>query len=157
DAHQIRGYAVQGDDTLVEVPGSPFAAGMEIDGMAAAGGAVFAASDVVDSVAAFKVQSNGSLVAAPGSPFSVSGGGGGDLQNVFVDARGRSAYLPDPDTDPNDVFGFKVDSGSAALTPLSGSPFHIKVANVAGLTFSSKSLAFAFGPKGNSAPDLQAL
>jgi hypothetical protein len=153
-ANQVRGYAVRDDDTLAEISGSPFAAGMQLDGVAAARTFVFATSDASPAVAAFKAQADGALVAAPGSPFAVATDAGG-LQNVFVDPTGKNVYLPDFDASPIRIFGFKVRAKDAKLTKIAGSPYPLTLSSISALAMRGTSSLYAFGPIGHDPADVQ--
>lgn len=153
DADQVRGYSVLGNNSLSEVPGSPFAAGMQLDGMAAAKSFVFAASDASAAVAAFKVQADGSLVAAPGSPFPIATNPG-CLQNVVCDPKGKTVYLPDF-AGPIRVFGFRVRTKDAKLTKVAGSPSKLKIDSVSAVAMRKSSALYAFGPVSGDAADVQ--
>ena len=153
-AKQVHGYLLHPDDSLTEVPGSPFPAGMQLDGMTGARKYVFATSDVTPAVAAFKVQSNGALVAAPGSPFSIATDVG-NLQNVFIDPKGKTVYVPDFGGGPIRIFGFRINGKNAALSPVAGSPFALSLSNISALAPRGTSSLYAFGAPGGSGDDVQ--
>jgi 6-phosphogluconolactonase (cycloisomerase 2 family) len=130
DLDRLRGFEVQADGALVELPSSPYPAGDGPNGIAAAKRLVFATSED-GFVASYVVGDDGALAPAPGSPLAL------DPPPVFVfnatpDAKGKLLYVvddgfDDPVNDANDlpvsVYGFTVDRKTAALTPAAGSPF----------------------------------
>lgn len=130
DLDQLRGFEVQADGTLVELASSPAPTGDVPIGVAAAKSLLFATSED-GRVASYVVGKDGSLAPAPGSPLAL------DPSPVFVfnatpDAKGKLLYVTDdgfddPADDSNDVppavYAFTVNQKTAALTPVSGSPF----------------------------------
>jgi hypothetical protein len=156
DLDQLRGFEVQADGTLVELPSSPYPAGDGPNGIASARRLLFATSED-GAVASYVVGSDGALAPAPGSPLAL------DPAPVFVynatpDAKGKLLYVvddgfDDPVDDANDlpvsVFAFTVDKKTAGLTPVAGSPFEtaMPIADVVAATGAStvKKLLVAVG------------
>jgi|GEM_PF-5981538 len=155
DLDQLRGFEVQADGTLVELPTSPFPAGDGPNGIAAAKRLLFAVSED-GAVASYVVGEDGALAPAPGSPLAL------DPPPVFVynatpDAKGKRLYVVDDGFDdpadvddiPVGVYGFSVDKRTAALTPIPGSPFDtaLPVEEVTGATggATAKKLVVAVG------------
>ncbi|MCU1299432.1 MAG: hypothetical protein JWO91_3710 [Acidobacteriaceae bacterium] len=108
---------------LNPVPGSPFPAHRSVAAVAVhpSGKLVFAALSEYaagDAVAVFQVQANGSLKEAPGSPYSVQSG----PQTLSVDPSGNYLYVG---SGSGYVEGFQINTVSAALTPLPGSPYQV--------------------------------
>ena len=130
DLDRLRGFEVQPDGSLAELPSSPFPAGDGPNGIASAKRLVFATSED-GAVASYVVGDDGALAAAPGSPLAL------DPAPIFVfnatpDAKGKLLYVAadgfdDPVDDANDlptsVYAFSIDKKTAALTPVPGSPF----------------------------------
>jgi 6-phosphogluconolactonase (cycloisomerase 2 family) len=156
DFDRLRGFEVQPDGSLAELPSSPFPAGDGPNGIASAKRLVFATSED-GAVASYVVGDDGALAAAPGSPLAL------DPAPIFVfnatpDAKGKLLYVADdgfddPVDDANDlppsVYAFTVDKKTAALTPVAGSPFDttMPLEVVVGATGAStaKKLVVAFG------------
>ncbi|MDP9160559.1 MAG: beta-propeller fold lactonase family protein, partial [Acidobacteriota bacterium] len=108
---------------LSTVPGSPFPAHRSVAAVAVhpSGALVFAALSQYatgDGVAVFQVQSNGSLKEAPGSPYPVQSG----PQTLSVDPSGNYLYVG---SGSGYVEAFQINTVSAALTPLPGSPYKV--------------------------------
>ena len=60
----------------------------------------------------------GELTAISGSPFTV----GSQPQGVTVDSSGQFVYVATAD---GNVWGFALNTGTASLTPVTGSPFPV--------------------------------
>jgi 6-phosphogluconolactonase (cycloisomerase 2 family) len=108
---------------LSPVPGTPFAAHRSVSSVAVhpSGKLVFAALSEYaagDGVAVFQVQPDGSLKLAPGSPYATQTG----PQAFTQDPAGNYLYVADGS---GYIDAFQVDTVSAALTPLPGSPFEL--------------------------------
>jgi 6-phosphogluconolactonase (cycloisomerase 2 family) len=108
---------------LNTVPGSPFPAHRSVTAVAVhpSGTLVFAALSEYatgDGVAVFQVQANGSLKEAPGSPYPVQSG----PQTLSVDPSGKYLYVG---SGSGYVEAFQINTVSAALTPLPGSPYQV--------------------------------
>lgn len=113
---------------LSPVPGTPFAAHRSVDAVAVhpSGTLIFAALSEYaagDGVAVFQLQSNGSLQLAPGSPYATLPG----PQAFAMDANGNYLYVADGNgkVGTGYIDAFQIDTVSAALTPLPGSPFAV--------------------------------
>jgi 6-phosphogluconolactonase (cycloisomerase 2 family) len=109
---------------LQTVPGSPFAAHRSVVGVAVhpSGLLIFAALSEYaagDGVAVFQLQSDGSLKLAPGSPYATEPG----PQAFAQDPDGKYLYVASSTAGYIDAFA--VDTVSAALTPLPGSPYKL--------------------------------
>jgi 6-phosphogluconolactonase (cycloisomerase 2 family) len=120
DNDRVRGYEVQQDGSLVEVPGTPVDTANRPTTLVAAGSRVFVQSD--GGVHVFEAANDGSLSEAAGSPFAVATG---NTYYLAIDPKGKHVYVPD--TSANQVFGFSIASRTGALTPLAGSPFAVAV------------------------------
>ena len=106
---------------LATVPGSPFAAHRSVTAVAVhpSGKLIFAALSEYaagDGVAVFQLQNDGSLKLAAGSPYATQTGPQGFTQ----DPDGNYLYVADGS---GYIDAFQVDTVSAALTPLPGSPY----------------------------------
>jgi 6-phosphogluconolactonase (cycloisomerase 2 family) len=110
---------------LTPVPGSPFAAHRSVVAVAVhpSGKLIFAALSEYatgDGVAVFELQSDGSLKLAPGSPYATQPG----PQALAQDPEGKYLYVANGS---GDIDAFQVNTVSAALTPLPGSPYKVAV------------------------------
>lgn len=111
---------------LSPVPGTPFAAHRSVDAVAVhpSGKLIFAALSEYaagDGVAVFQLQDDGSLKLAPGSPYATKIG----PQAFAMDPNGNYLYVADGNGNAGSGYidAFAIDTVSAALTPLPGSPF----------------------------------
>jgi 6-phosphogluconolactonase (cycloisomerase 2 family) len=120
----------RGNGFLVKVPGSPFPVNHSVTAVAVHPNSklIFATRDeraAGDGVAVFQLQSDGSLKETPGSPYSTQN----SPQALVVDPSGKYLYV----ASANDfIDAFDIDTISAALTPLPGSPFKLKVPSPCG-------------------------
>jgi 6-phosphogluconolactonase (cycloisomerase 2 family) len=108
---------------LNPVPGAPFPANRSVEAVAVhpSGTLIFAALSEYaqgDGVAVFQLQSNGSLKEAPGSPYPTQTG----PQALKVDPSGNYLYVADGS---GYIEAFAINTASAALTPLAGSPYQM--------------------------------
>jgi 6-phosphogluconolactonase len=108
---------------LNPVLGTPFPANRSVAAVAVhpSGTLIFAALSEYaqgDGVAVFQLQSDGSLKEAPGSPYTTQTG----PQALKVDPTGNYLYVADGS---GYIDAFAIDGVSAALTPLSGSPYQL--------------------------------
>jgi hypothetical protein len=141
---QVRGFEVQDDGTLVELPSSPFAAGDGPDGLAAVKNKVFVANEGARTISSYVVAPDGSLVSS-GDPVDVAGVD--FIYNVNPDSTGKVLYVAGCD---QTVAIFRVDPRTAALTPLEDSPFDSVVPDACvGAAVSKKLLAV---PSNNNGP-----
>ena len=113
---------------LSPVPGTPFAAHRSVSAVAVhpSGKLVFAALSEYaagDGVAVFQLQDDGSLKLAPGSPYATKIG----PQAFTIDPNGNYLYVADGNGNNGSGYidAFAIDTVSAALTPLPGSPFQV--------------------------------
>jgi hypothetical protein len=128
DLDRLRGFELQDDGALVELPSSPFAAGDGPNGIAAAKRLVFAPSED-GFVTSYVVESDGSL--APSGPPLELAPPAVSIFNATPDAKGKLLYVADDGFDdpvggadlPPAVYAFRVDRRTAALRPVAGSPF----------------------------------
>lgn len=110
---------------LDPVPGAPFAANRSVAAVAVhpSGKLIFAALSEYapgDGVAVFQLQDDGSLKLAPGSPYATQTG----PQGLTMDPDGNYLYVADGS---GYIDAFQIDTVSAALTPLPGSPYQTPV------------------------------
>lgn len=97
---------------LTQVPGSPFAGGYAIQGLALTPGNKFLYT-AGRSVTAFSVnQQNGSLTQI--ATYPIAGGSG----KIIITPNGKFAYAMS-----DGIYAFSIDSATGALTPVPGSPF----------------------------------
>jgi 6-phosphogluconolactonase (cycloisomerase 2 family) len=110
---------------LNPVPNTPFPANRAVAAVAVhpSGALIFAALSEYaqgDGVAVFQLQQDGSLKEAPGSPYSTQTG----PQALKVDPSGNYLYVADGS---GYIEAFAIDTVSATLTPLAGSPYQMPV------------------------------
>jgi 6-phosphogluconolactonase (cycloisomerase 2 family) len=108
---------------LSPVPGAPFAAHRSVAAVAVhpSGKLIFAALSEYaagDGVGVFQLQDDGSLKLAPGSPYPTQTG----PQAFTQDPGGNYLYVADGS---GYIDAFQVDTVSAGLTPLPGSPYQL--------------------------------
>lgn len=102
---------------LTQIPGSPFAGGTAIQGIALTPDKKFLYTSGIN-VTAFSVnQQTGGLTQIGAYPL-VEGSGG-----LTITPNGKFAY-----STGNGIFGFSIDSSTGALTPVPNSPFQTSVA-----------------------------
>ncbi len=116
--NRVNGY-------LTPVPGSPFPVDRSVTAVAVhpSGKWIYATRDeqaAGDGLAVFELQSDGSLKPAPGSPYATEIG----PQALVVDPGGRYLYVADA---TNYIDAFAIDETTGMLTPVSGSPFKLRV------------------------------
>jgi 6-phosphogluconolactonase len=100
---------------LTEVPGSPFPAGTDPQGMALYGPNLFVANAGSDNVSAYTIDlSTGALTAQPGSPVAV----GKSPTSIVVDSENGIVFVANHGGS-NDISAFYFYN----LTPVPGSPF----------------------------------
>jgi len=132
DHDRVRGYEVQADGTLVQVPTTPVDTGDRPDTLVAAGKRIFVYSEG-EGVHVFTVANEGSLTEVAGSPFPV-------VVNfsyyLATDPKGKHLYVPDAGDEQ--VLGFSIASKTGVLTPLAGSPFVGNAAPEFGLAVGTK-------------------
>ncbi len=123
---------------LSPVPGAPFAAHRSVAAVAVhpSGKLIFAALSEYaagDGVAVFQLQANGSLQLAPGSPYATKNG----PQAFAEDPGGNYLYVADGNGSGGTGYidAFAVDTTTAALTPLPGSPFQVPTAQACGASY----------------------
>jgi 6-phosphogluconolactonase (cycloisomerase 2 family) len=108
---------------LTPVPGSPFPAGTEPDGVTTdpKGKFAYVANLASDNVYAYAIDSSsGALTPVKGSPFAISGA----ALWVGVDLKGKFAYVASYNTSGiGEIEGFSINSRTGALKPVAGSPF----------------------------------
>jgi 6-phosphogluconolactonase (cycloisomerase 2 family) len=115
---KLRGFKVQPDDTLVELPGSPVITGNSPVSVLFSHGLLYVANQGNPaSISVLKVAGNGTLTAAVGSPF-VPGQG---LFTVYAPGNGKFVYSGEDSG--SSVLAFRANLNTGVLTALSGSPF----------------------------------
>lgn len=108
-----------GTGTVTAVSGSPFATGSAPGPIAMdpSGTHVFVGDVVDNSLSAYTIDSSGNLTLV-GTPIAL--GNNAQPSSIAVDPSGKFVYVS---VAPQAVAGFSLDTGTGALTPLSGSPF----------------------------------
>lgn len=153
EAGTLRGFEVQRDGTLAELPASPFAAAPQPLGISA--GEDLLAAATAAGIVTYRIEVDGTLTPAPGAPFST---GASTVTNVNIEPRGQFVYANDGDQRGAGVFGFAVDRETAALAPLTGSPFAVEGdIGGSGLALGAGRFLFALGPNGIRSADIQVL
>lgn len=125
DVAKIDAFQIESVGVLSAVPGSPFAAGINLYlALDPHDRFLFAANDGPPaSVLGFSIDpSTGALTPVPGASFPVTSNQTGPIQlgQIVVDATGKFVYVPV--TFSNEVVAFSIES-NGALTPVPGSPF----------------------------------
>jgi len=151
-AKQVRALELGEDDSLDEVPGSPYPAPNPVS-LAIAGTRLICGSfGGAGEVFAFDIGKDGALTSAPGSPFDVPA----LALHVYASPTGKHVYVPHG-FDPVAV-GLSVKKKADALKPLAGSPFATGVASGnSGMALSGGNLLFAIGDTGLGLDNAQAL
>ena len=116
--NQIRGFECF-NGTLVELPGSPFAAGAGPVGIDAAKKCLCVMNFFDGTLSSYRIAANGSLAPAPGSPVAVTDGVG--AITCSMDLKGKAVYVPGLVV--AQVHAFAVNKKTCALTSVPGSPF----------------------------------
>ena len=119
EVNGIRAFSISGMGGLVEIAGSPFAAGNEPFGVSVdpTGRLLYATNFVSSDVSGFSIDANtGKLLAVPRSPFAVGPG----PDRAVVDTFGLYLYVPDSNDNTVRAYSIKQDG---SLTAVSGSPF----------------------------------
>ena len=125
DVAKIDAFEAGSAGMLSAVPGSPFAAGINLSlALDPQDRFLFAANDGPPaSVLGFSIDpSTGALIAVPGASFPVTSNGTTPMQlgQIVIDATGKFVYVPL--TFSNELVAFSIAS-NGALTPVPGSPF----------------------------------
>ena len=138
--NQIRGFECF-NGTLVELPGSPFPAGLGPVGIDAAKKCLCVMNFFDGTLSSYQIAANGSLAPAPGSPVAVTGGS--DAITCSMDLKGKAVYVGDQGA--AQVHAFAVNKKTCALTAVPGSPFAAAVQPGQQLAVSKK-LVMAIAP-----------
>jgi len=116
-SNSVAVFSFDSTGKLLQVNGSPFAAGKSPLTLTATAQTVYVMNSGDNTISALALNSaTGALTPINGSPFNAQGG----LGELAV-LHGRFLYVPGPG---NGVTGFSID-GTGALAPLAGSPFPI--------------------------------
>jgi hypothetical protein len=120
----IRGFQVQQNGTLAEIPGSPFeATGGSFSGSVVVGDllvAIKAGEFVINrggALATFRAGADGSLTAGPRLPYDP------DAFHPFLARKGSCVFLPEVNN--RRLLGFSLDPATGALAGAPGSPFSV--------------------------------
>ena len=116
DDNNVSAYSIGANGALIQVPGSPFAAGAQPRSVAVDPTGKFAYVANSNSVSAYSIGANGALTPVPGSPFAA----GDNSTSVAVDPTGKFAYVASHQN--NNVSAYSIGA-NGALTPVPGSPF----------------------------------
>jgi hypothetical protein len=147
---EAHGFEIMSDGTLAALPVAPGSTGVGPVGMEARKRRLFVADQDGLSVSTFAVGKDGALTPAPGSPLALPGAA--FFFAVNPDPKGKRLYVHDEGDDTGgQIYGFNVDKRSAALTPVSGSPFRtFPVGQKTGLAVAKKIvLAFDYRDETN--------
>lgn len=120
----ISGFKIIADGSLIELAGSPFAAGANISALTQRpGGGILLASDAgTNQVLGFKFQDTGAL-----TPFTAVAAGSQPGKIIF----GSSDFVYVANRASNSVSAYKFDFAASTLTPVAGSPFSVGINPVA--------------------------
>ncbi|HYL85766.1 MAG TPA: beta-propeller fold lactonase family protein [Candidatus Angelobacter sp.] len=119
EVNGIRAFSINGMGALVEIAGSPFAAGNEPFGVSVdpEGKHLYAANFVSHDISGYTIDPNtGKLTPVPGSPIAV----GVAPARAVVDTFG--VYLYVPDSNDNTLRAYSINQ-NGSLSAVSGSPF----------------------------------
>lgn len=122
--NSVYAWEADGDGTLTELAGSPFAAGTEPVGLATRKKFVFVANEgddglaIPSSLSSYLVAGDGTLLPTPGSPYTPLGVD--FIYNAYPDLRGKFLFADDG---VNGIRSFAIDKKTAGLTEIVGSPF----------------------------------
>ena len=135
-ADQLRGYSYE-DETLRELPSSPYASQRFPTGITAtAGGCIYVTHSVstflIQTISESHVMPDGSLVPDPSFPYRINGG---LFYNCYTDPKGKFLYMPH--LGQPKVFVFDIRR-RCWLLPVRGSPFATGVVPRAALAVSKK-------------------
>jgi len=143
---RVRGWEVQADGSLTEVPGTPTPVGDRADTLLARGKHVLVISQA-EGIHVFEAGADGALAEEAGSPLGAAAEIG---YYMTFDPKGKHVYVPD-DSDPG-VFGFAFDGKTGALSALPGSPYPSAVTALYAFVVGKKQ---AFGLYRTAGPGLQ--
>jgi hypothetical protein len=127
----VQGYTIlRSTGALTLIAGSPFVTSGTADGAWSdpLGRFLFVGSEGLGSITVFTINSTtGVLTEVAGSPFTATGFSSADI--LAVDASGKFLYAGQGFAAAG-VFGWSINQTTGALTPLSGSPFNLQVAQI---------------------------
>lgn len=127
--NRIRGFSLTSTRTLVELPGSPFATGSLPVGLTAVGGFLFGVNQTSATARVFRIGKDGALTLTDTTPSLPSS----TPFNLYTDPAARFLYVPNNRAAPTNIFGFKLNKRTGALTALPGSPFAVTASTASGL------------------------
>jgi hypothetical protein len=131
-SNDVSVFSMAGDGSLTPVPGSPFAAGTAPSAIAPDYGLypvpfVFVANSKSNDISVYRVDdTTGALTPAPGSPYAVgsrpSSLAAGGIEYAVVSG---ALFVYVSNAGSNDMSVFSMNLGTAAMTPVPGSPFRV--------------------------------
>jgi 6-phosphogluconolactonase (cycloisomerase 2 family) len=158
DQNQVRGFRVQPDGSLVELPTSPFPSGRGPDGMTSVKNMVFACNDTARSISGGQVAANGSikLAATVRLPFTITTP---FAYNVNAEPSGKFLYAAQANrTFGAGVMGFRIKIVGGKLRFGRGKLYSPTSGNTAGgLALGKQKILFAIGSDLGGANDVQAM
>lgn len=126
-SNTVTAYSItSGTGVLTAVAGAPAQTGFTPVKLAIdpSGKFLYASNSVSSSLSAYSVGSSGALTPIPGQPFTVGAG----PNWITIDPSGKFLYVAS--LNAGNFSGFTIDSGSGALTPMSGSPYAVVVSPI---------------------------
>lgn len=122
-SRNITVFSIGANGTLTSIPGSPFSAGAEPDGIKVSpdGRFLSVALFSVDAVGMFTIAPNGALTPVPGSPFPAAGTGA--VAGLDINCASNLLFGGEANFGGTNVDVFSIGP-NGALTPIPGSPFN---------------------------------
>jgi 6-phosphogluconolactonase len=122
-SRNIAVFSIGANGTLLSIPGSPFPAGSEPDGIKVSpdGRFLSVAFVSIDAVGMFTIAPNGALTPVPGSPFVAAGSG--TVAGVDINCASNLLFGGEANFGSTNVDVFSIGA-NGALTPVPGSPFN---------------------------------
>jgi 6-phosphogluconolactonase len=124
----IKGFSVQGDGSLLSLPGSPYsvpgASNLNSISLSPSGKTLAVADPGFNYVWSYAVDTiTGALTLAPGAPFT----GGPGTDGLTIDHSSKFLYVS---AGTNTVYAFSINPSNAVLTAVPGSPFSMSAVNM---------------------------
>jgi len=140
DLDQVLAFELLADGQLTPLAPVALPAQSGPDGLQTRKKLVFVANESSGTVATFVAGTDGTLFEAPGSPYDIQAVG--FVFNVGPDPKGKRLYISDEgDNQGGRIHAYSVDKKTAALTPITGSPFStFPVGSKTGLAVAKKLL-----------------
>jgi 6-phosphogluconolactonase (cycloisomerase 2 family) len=132
DTNSVQAFTIGANGALTSITGSPFAlqAAGQTDAVVSdpQGRFLFVGGESNGAISVFQINSTtGALTEAPGSPFIIAGLISAD--SMTVDGSGKFLYVAQSDS-ASPVWVFSIDQNTGALSPITGAPFALNVAQL---------------------------